>query len=38
MTFVRERACALNVGWRAQQHQARAVGEDNSLQPLESTV
>ena len=35
VTFVRKRACALSVRWRTQQHQARAVGEDNSLQPLE---
>ena len=34
MTFVRKCACALSVRWRTQQHQARAVGEDNSLQPL----
>ena len=35
MTFVRKRACALSVRLRTQQHQARAVGEDNSLPPLE---
>ena len=35
MTFVRKRSCALSVRWRTQQHQARTVGEDNSLPPLE---
>ena len=35
VTFVRKRACALSVRWRAQQHQARAVGEDKSLPLLE---
>ena len=35
VTFVRKRACALSVRWCTQQHQAQAVGEDKSLQPLE---
>ena len=35
VTLVRKRACSLSVGWCTQQHQARVVGEDNSLQPLE---